>query len=655
MFSQLGIRFLSVFLFAVVAFNVQATIKQNTVEGYLQQQKAEGKKPNHLINQSSPYLLQHAYNPVNWYPWGKQAFSLAKKEHKPIFLSIGYSTCHWCHVMEHESFENKKIAAYLNKHFISIKVDREERPDIDAVYMSATQLISGTGGWPMTVFVDNKLRPFHAATYYPPFSTGHNIGLMEVLKTINQLWRDDPQRIEKIASNVTASIEAMAKSPTDSDDVKVDSDIQQRAMKQISSQFDQALGGFSAAPKFPSFGIFALLSHQAKLNNKFSKNARHMMSVTLDAMGDGGIYDQLAGGFFRYSVDAQWQIPHFEKMLYIQALMSMAYLDFYTAEPKPRYKEIITEILHFAEREMESPQGGFYSALDADSERPDKPGEYAEGAYYLWSEAELRKSLTKAEFNFIRSYYSVEPEGNMYSDPRNEFGNTNILFIADQYRHETLTKKEKALLGSAKKKLNAIRLLRPRPHLDDKMITAWNSMMIDAYATAAKVFPSEKSAYIKKAIVTAKFVMQHLYNHKNGRLYRSYRAGKVHLDATLNDYAWTIKSFLALYDVSKNPTWLARAVALSQKQDAIFLDVKSGAYFDVSNADTNVLFRSKSIYDGALPASNAIVESNLKALSQRVSSQAERSRYRKKAERVVHAFAAVINDNPAATAMVLSQ
>ena len=394
-------------------------IKHVTVNNYLQQSKAEGKKANNLIDETSPYLLQHAYNPVNWYAWGGAAFEKARKENKPIFLSIGYSTCHWCHVMAHESFENKKIADLLNKHFVAIKVDREQRPDIDSVYMSATQLINGQGGWPMSVFLDHKLRPFHAATYYPPFSTDGRIGLNEVLLEINRLWLGERERIEKLAAVITKEITKQA--GDSAQDEALDSDIQTLALQQIETAFDEDMGGFSAAPKFPRPGIFSLLN---KMEN--NKSAQHMMRVTLDAMASGGIYDQLAGGFHRYSVDANWQVPHFEKMLYSQALMVMAYNDFYQIDSQEKYKKIIYQTLDFVKAEMQSPMGGFYSALDADSERADKTGEHAEGAYYLWYESELKKLLSSDEFLFIKKYYSIRKNGNIDSDPRDEFISLNI-------------------------------------------------------------------------------------------------------------------------------------------------------------------------------------------------------------------------------------
>ncbi len=399
-------------------------LQQVTVNNFLQKAEAEakkqGRKANQLINESSPYLLQHAYNPVNWYAWGEAAFAKARKENKPIFLSIGYSTCHWCHVMAHESFENKEIAAILNKYFISIKVDREQRPDIDSVYMAATQLINGSGGWPMSVFLDNRLRPFHAATYYPPFSSENRTGLKEILLKIHELWKNQSALIEQVAANVSVRIEAYADDTAEVETLV--SNINARALGKIIDSYDEAFGGFSAAPKFPRPGIFAFLNQLALLDEDGKKSmAKKMIRTTLDAMAAGGIYDQLAGGFHRYSVDGEWQVPHFEKMLYNQALMVLAYSDFYQIEKNQRYKQVVFETLDFVRQEMQSPDGGFYSALDADSERPDRLGEHAEGAYYLWSEAELKTLLSAPEFSFIKKYFHIQKNGNIISDPQNEF------------------------------------------------------------------------------------------------------------------------------------------------------------------------------------------------------------------------------------------
>jgi len=660
------LSFISIFLAASSVFVsdvfAEASFKHNTVNNYLQQAaaqaKKDGRKANSLIKESSPYLLQHAYNPVNWYVWGDEAFEKAKKENKPIFLSIGYSTCHWCHVMAHESFENKEIAGILNKYFVSIKVDREQRPDIDAVYMSATQLINGSGGWPMTVFLDNQLRPFHAATYYPPFSTASHIGLKDILLKIHDLWQKQPELIDEVATNITASIMTMADNAIVQGELAENIDV--LALQQISASYDESFGGFSVAPKFPRPGLFAYLNQLILVDNKDKTRLIKMMETTLDAMAAGGIYDQLGGGFHRYSVDESWQVPHFEKMLYSQALMVMAYSDFYQLQPKASYKQVVYDTLEFVKREMRSAKGGYYSALDADSERPEfsknkeknsRHTDKAEGAYYLWNEKELKKILSSDELAWLKSYFTIRENGNIFSDPRQEFTKLNIFYINEEFRDEALTKKQLLLLDSAKKKLNAKRLLRPHPHLDDKVITAWNGMMITAYARAADVF--DNSTFLSEAVHLAGFIEQSLTNVKDHQLYRQTRDGKASARPVLSDYVWLIKGLLAIYDVNHEKHWLNKALKLQQQQDDLFLDKISGAYFESIANDKNLLFRSKSIFDGALPAANAVALDNLRSLSKFVK-QPESKLFAAQADKLVRSFASVVNENPVTASTLLS-
>ncbi len=665
-FFFLFLQFLSVSVVASEAqtdVKISASIEHNTVDNYLQQAaaqaKKEGRKANSLIDESSPYLLQHAYNPVNWYPWGDVAFEKAKKEHKPLFLSIGYSTCHWCHVMAHESFENKEIAALLNKYFVCIKVDREQRPDIDSVYMSATQLINGQGGWPMTVFLDNQLRPFHAATYYPPFSSDRHTGLKDVLLKIHELWQQDPELIDEVATSITERITAMA---DDTVEESVLSDnINELSVQQIRASYDESFGGFSAAPKFPRPGIFAYLNQRIRLDDKNKKELTEMMKTTLDAMASGGIYDQVGGGFHRYSVDERWQVPHFEKMLYSQALMVLAYSDFYQVDAQLKYKQIVYDTLEFVQREMRSAEGGYYSALDADSERvgsadaqPDKNNhvDKAEGAYYLWRESELKNNLTADEFDWVKKYFHIRENGNIDSDPRQEFTDLNIFYIDEDFRDKPLTENQMALLSSIKKKLNVKRQLRPRPHLDDKVITAWNGMMITAFARASKVFDDPK--LLAEAIHSADFITQHLVNSKDGQLYRQYRDTKASSSPVLSDYVWLINGLLTIYDANHESRWLNTALKLQQEQDRLFFDKVSNAYFESAANDKNLLFRSKSIFDDALPAANAIALSNLRRLSALVKPVQQKKIFAVQADKLVNSFAAVANENPAAASMFLS-
>ena len=620
-----------------------AAVEQNTVENYLQQSRLAGKKPNRLINENSPYLLQHAYNPVDWYPWGEEAFAAAKKLDRPIFLSIGYSTCHWCHVMEHESFENEAIAKLLNDNFISIKVDREQRPDIDAVYMAATELINGSGGWPMTVLLNDKLEPFHAATYYPPAN------LTELLQKINMLWRDERKRVDTVAAAVTERIRSQA------DDTEsratLDKDVFERAMQQLQASYDESHGGFGNAPKFPMPGIFMFLQSRMNGADDSAKSARRMLETTLTAMAQGGIYDQIGGGFHRYSVDSNWQVPHFEKMLYSQALLASAYTRQYALEANPLYREVATGTLDFVLREMTSPDGGFYSALDADSKRTAKDGNKhqagGEGVYYLWSERELKFLLSTEQWEFIRDYYNVQPQGNITSDPRNEFGDLNILHVDEAYHNKTLTPAQQKLLQQAKAKLFEARQPRPRPHLDDKIITAWNGMMITALVEASQLL--QQPAYLRAARRSVEFIESHLVDEKTGELLRSQRGAGTGGRAGLDDYVWYVRGLLALYQQTAERRWLQRAEMLSEIQLRLFNDEVNGGLYESSN-DDNLLFRAKSIVDGALPSANAIAVLNFRRLAE----LSRNDRWQKSADGIVHAFAGFINDNPSSSAAMLA-
>ncbi len=655
-------RFKLYLLVLLVSFSVQAgeRASQPAVNAAQQADKTHtgtgARKANRLINSSSPYLLQHAYNPVDWYPWGEEAFAQARKQNKPIFLSIGYSTCHWCHVMARESFENEKIAALLNKYFICIKVDREERPDIDSVYMAATQLINGHGGWPMTVFLDHRLRPFHAATYYPPFTTDKGPGLEDILLKVHQLWTKQPELIEENAIQVTQQIRAYA------DDTRQQAaladDINEQALREIVSIYDDGFGGFSAAPKFPRPGIFSFLNglslqsslRPQKQDNK--KSAAQMMRTTLDAMADGGIFDHIGGGFHRYAVDDSWQVPHFEKMLYTQALMVIAYSDFYRVSPSQKYKQVVAQTLDFVLQDMRAAGGGFYSALDADSERTDKPGEHGEGAYYLWSEAELKKRLSADEFDFAREYFHVREQGNIYSDPRNEFENLNVLYVDEAFRGETLSPQQIEWLDSIRGKLEKIRHQRPMPHLDDKVITAWNGMMITALAKASRVF--NNAQWQREAINSIKFIEENLYDSDSNKLLRHYRQKQADSEGVLADYVWLISGLLAVYRNDGDEQWLQRAVSLQKRQDELFLDKSSGAYFESTANDASLLFRFKSIYDDALPSANAIALSNLRMLSALAARPAQKKAWAAQAEQLVRSFAAAVNRYPSGAAMLLS-
>jgi len=628
---------------------IQADIVQNTVETYLRTNQEAGNKPNSLIHQNSPYLLQHAYNPVQWYAWGEEAFEQARQQNKPIFLSIGYSTCHWCHVMARESFENEKIAAILNRHFICIKLDREERPDIDNVYMAATELINGYGGWPMTVFLNLDLEPFHAGVYYPPVSTDNSTGLTELLLKVNALWHQDRERIDLVAAQISSKI--MADADEAMTDISIDRQARELAIDQISEIYDNEYAGFGAAPRFPRPGIFNLLldvaSSDQGVPESYRQQALRMLRNTLLAMSQGGIYDHAGGGFHRYSVDKQWKVPHFEKMLYTQALMSLAYTRLYEIEPDEHYRDIVTGTLDFVTGEMMHPDGAFYSALDASSERADKPGVHAEGAYYLWRANELEAVLNKDEWELVERYFDIRNNGNIESDPRGEFERLNILYTSDEYRNKNLTGKESALLNSAMRKLYQARLQRPRPHLDDKIISAWNGMMITALVEAAAAF--DNKAYLDAAMAAADFMQHNLLDRKTHRLFRRMRNDEPGVNATLDDYVWYINGLLALYDRTNNRQWLELALQLTRKQVQLFYDHNKANFYE-SSKDKHVLFRSRSAYDGVLPAPNAIAVENL----YRLADFSGDNKWRQMADDTLASFAAAINSQPASAAWMTS-
>ncbi len=620
-------------------------IVHRTVADYLNENRAAGRKPNSLIRESSPYLLQHAYNPVQWYAWGEEAFERARRQDKPILLSIGYSTCYWCHVMAHESFENEKIASVLNEHFICIKVDREERPDIDEVYMAATEAVNGYGGWPMTVFLNHDLEPFHAGVYYPPFGTDQATGLYDLLLKVKALWDTDRARIDLVASQVAARIKAQAE--VSGAATAPDKDVLARGLKQLTESYDDEHGGFGSAPKFPQPGIYALLLRLAAGDGAQAVSALHMLRHTLLAMARGGIYDQVGGGFHRYAVDAQWKVPHFEKMLYTQALMALAYTRLYRIEPDQRYREVATATLDFVLREMRHPQGAFYSALDASSERADRPGVSAEGAYYLWRAAELRSVLRADERDLVLRYFDVRDTGNIESDPRGEFENLNILHVYETFRDSHLTEQQRGSLAAAKARLYQARLKRPRPHLDDKIITAWNGMMIRALAEASGVFGNQ--AYLEAAVQAADFIQRHLVESPANTLLRRVRDGEAGIRAGLGDYAWTINGLLALHRQTKDKRWLELAQRLAVSQVKLFHDADTGGFYE-SQGDARLLFRSRSAYDGALPAPNAIAAENLYELAGLTGEHD----WRQMADGVIAAFAASMNNDPVSAAWMLS-
>ncbi|HIJ89963.1 MAG TPA: thioredoxin domain-containing protein [Deltaproteobacteria bacterium] len=606
----------------------------------IDRQRNQGENPNRLVTEKSPYLLQHAFNPVAWFPWGDAAFFLARKENKPIFLSIGYSTCHWCHVMAHESFENQVVARLLNENFICIKVDREERPDLDQIYMAAVQALSGRGGWPMSVFLTPDLQPFYGGTYFPPLTRHGLPGFIEVVEAIHDAWQNRPEKMLEVAFQIT---EHLRRKATDTGPGKIESEIFTKAFQQIAAEYDAEFGGFGHAPKFPRPVLFNfLLRHAARTGEP---QALNMTYVTLRKMAAGGIYDHLGGGFHRYSVDGQWRVPHFEKMLYDQAQMAIGYLEAFQMGQDPFYANVAQDILDYVLRKMTSPEGGFYSAEDADSIQSGNPEVHGEGLFYLWTGEEIGAILGKKHGEIFSFHYGVLEMGNALADPHEEFAGKNILYVAHPLeetasRFRMPEEELSRLLERSRQKLHAVREQRPRPQLDDKIITSWNGHMISALARAAQLLGEKR--YLVAAERAAIFIRAKLYDLDSGTLFRRYRDQEAGLAGQLDDYAFLVNGLLDLYEAGFDLAWLQLAIALTEKQIALFADEVQGGFFETSGSDHSVLVRLKADYDGAEPTGNSVSALNLLRLA-RITGNDE---WLRRAETTIEAFAGRLNDYP---------
>ncbi len=565
---------------------------------------------NKLSKEKSPYLLQHANNPVDWYPWGEEAFEKAKQENKPIFLSIGYSTCHWCHVMEHESFENKTIAELMNKYFVCIKVDREERPDVDKVYMSAVQTMIGSGGWPLSVFLTPDLKPFYGGTYFPPKDAHGRPGFPTVLERIHQAWNEEQQEILNSGNQLIEMLQH--KHLAKNENEIIDENLIRRTYHQLAAAYDAKHGGFGTAPKFPRPVMFEFLFQY--FNRTQEKEALTMSLTTLMAMASGGMYDHLGGGFHRYSVDAQWKVPHFEKMLYDQAQLAHSYLDAYQITHDDFFATIAKETLDYVLREMTDKNGGFYSAQDADSFSTENSSQKKEGAFYVWEKSEIEKILSQEESKIFCHYYNIDERGNVFSDPHNEFQNKNILYapftIEQTAKHTSCTIEQvQKLLHSSKQKLFEARKQKSYPHRDEKILTGWNSLMLSAFAHASQIFNEEK--YFQTAVNAINFLYKNLYDNSTKILFRRYCDGETKYDAQLDDYAFFIQALIDVYEITFDIQWLEKALEIQKTQIALFWDSAEGGFFDVSGKDSSILVRIKEGYDGAEPSGNSTSVKNL--------------------------------------------
>jgi uncharacterized protein YyaL (SSP411 family) len=585
--------------------------------------------PNHLIREKSPYLKQHAYNPVDWYPWGDEPFRRAAKEDKPVFLSVGYSTCHWCHIMAHESFEDPGIADLLNAHFIAIKVDREERPDIDSIYMTACQQMTGQGGWPLTLLLTPNKKPFFAGTYLPRETRAGMTGLSELLQKVIRIWQEQRGSLVTAAEQFTARLaDASAVSTAGNADQSLIRD----GYEELVALFDPVNGGFGRAPKFPTPTILLFLLRYWKRTG--SDQALGMVEMTLGTMRCGGIHDHLGGGFHRYSTDPQWHVPHFEKMLYDQALLLIAFMEAWLATKKPIYRTTAEGIITYVARDLSSPEGAFMAAEDADSAG-------GEGAFYLWTRKELDAVLGPHDGPYAATFFGVEEEGNFFS-PEAGSGK-NILNLKPgniENQHDP------ARIASIRNKLLAERVKRPRPGRDDKILTDWNGLMIAALALASRA--SGNPEYYQTAETAMRFILDRMRLADGGLLHR-YCDGEAAIPAFADDYAFIIRALIELYETSFNSSWLEEAVVLNHYLSRHFSDIRGEGFFTVSDDGETLIARKKEIYDGAIPSCNSMMLGNLVLLGHLTGDP----EYEEQASRVAECFSGIVSRSPSSYSQYL--
>lgn len=607
--------------------------------------------PNRLIHEKSPYLLQHAHNPVDWYPWGKEAFAKARQEEKPIFLSIGYSTCHWCHVMERESFQDPAVAEILNRHFVSIKMDREERPEVDHLYMQFVMELTGQGGWPLNVFLTPELKPFFGGTYFPPEPRWGKPGLKKLLLGIADAWAQKRQEILRSSEELTQALNA-AERARESTGVLPTEAVLAQAFRQFSARFDEAYGGFSEAPKFPAPHALSFLLRYWKRTKE--PQALLMVEKTLQAMVAGGIHDHLGGGFHRYSTDRTWHLPHFEKMLYDQALLARAYIETYQATGEAGYADVARKIFEYLLRDMTGPEGAFFSAQDADSQPPGRPAqqvhEKEEGAFYVWTDQEIDHLLGPSAESF-RLRYGLKPEGNVLTDPTGEFKGKNILYLALplQALAQRLRRPEDPLrveLDQAKEILFKERQKRPPPHLDDKILVDWNGLIISSLALGSRVL--EEPRYQEAAERAAQFVLAKMIE-PNRQLLHRYRAGEAGIKGTLSDHAFFIHGLVDLYEATFKEEYLSHAKTLTAQMCNLFWDDEKGGFFMAGKDSEPLLVRQKELYDGAIPSGNSVAALTLIRVG-RLTMERE---FEAKAESLFKSFSREISEAPSAYPQLL--
>ena len=619
---------------------------------------------NRLFLEKSPYLLQHAHNPVNWYPWSDEAFQLAQKKNRPILLSVGYSTCHWCHVMEEESFEDLEIARYLNENYITIKVDREERPDIDSIYMNATQMMTGHGGWPMTVWLTPQKKVFYAGTYFPPRTgdRGHSTGFLNLLKELKKAYVEKKEAVDKTGEEIQKLL-LKTHSPSLTSNPVPGKETFNTLQFQLEGRWDLIHGGMKGAPKFPSsFPLRFLLRYYLKTKNEKFLQA---IQATLEGMSKGGIHDHVGGGFHRYSTDEKWLVPHFEKMLYDQALLAMSYLEAYQlfkqksflnsngkalslaySEIIESYKETAINILDYVMRDMQSQEGGFYSATDADSLASESAangkthtpkGEKEEGFYFTWTPEEIDKALEKKPAELVKNYYGVTSYGNF--EGRNVFYTSKTLSVVAKELNLDLSQ-AKRILAEAHKVLYQTRERRPLPLRDKKVLSGWNGLMISAFVYGYFVLDEKK--YLSQAEKSAQFILDNMF--KNNQLYRSWKDGSAYIPAYLDDYAFLTAALLDLFEWTGNIKWLEKAISLDRILEEKFEDKENGGFFMTGKNYEPLLVREKPFYDGAEPSGNSIASMNLLRLAELTGNK----RYKERAEKLFSALSIKLKDQPIA-------